>query len=167
MKNVLTVCLLVITIMGLVTFSLFICEEAMQTVMFGTWAAQDAGDWNTVKKGIDLNRRINRGMDTINNCAGWIQPLSWYAYGSYADSMDYYILALEKKVIAHAPELFEGHEIKFLAIHAEVQQNKQVKLSNGRYFTYQSLPAPSLPVEITGKIHVIEDKIFIAQTNDY
>ena len=42
---------------------------------------------------------------------GWIQPLAFLSYQSYARSADYYTRALDTKVLAHAPELYVGSNI--------------------------------------------------------
>jgi len=103
----------ILAIMGLVTFSLFIHEEAFQTAMFGTWPAQDAGDWKLVKRGTELMSGINGNMKRINNICGWIQPLSWFAYDNYGQAADFYVKGLRAKVFAHQPELFDGEEVEF------------------------------------------------------
>jgi len=100
-----------LTIAGLVTFSMFICEEAFQTAMFGTWPAQDAKDWRLIKKGLVIMQAANNTMKTINYIFGYIQPLAFFAYRSYGISGDYYIEALQSKVMANAPELFVGENI--------------------------------------------------------
>lgn len=99
--------------MGLVTFSLFILEESFQTVMFGSWAAQDAQDWPLVYEAAERMDKIVRTLETMNRWAGWIQPFAWVAYGSYAESAGYYTKALRAKVFAHSPELFEGERVEF------------------------------------------------------
>jgi hypothetical protein len=100
-----------ISITGLVTFSLFIHEEAIQTTMFGTWPAQDAGRWDVVKEGVGIMEGINRSMRIINYVGGWIQPLAFISYGNYAKATDYYTKALKAKTMAHAPQLFIGENV--------------------------------------------------------
>lgn len=102
-----------ITIAGVVTLSLFMLEEAFQTAMFGTWAAQDAQQWQVVKTGADIMTGQARTLRTVNNLFGWIQPLAWFSYHAYADSADLYVDALRSKTFAHAPELFVGEPIDF------------------------------------------------------
>jgi len=116
----------VLGLMGLVTFAEFIIEESFQTVMFGTWAAQDAGDWPTVKAGIDLMQRIERLQHYANYSIGWLQPLAFLSYQSYAQSERYYIRALRAKCFAHAPRLFIGEEIalEFTGFSVITQENE-------------------------------------------
>jgi len=110
-RTILTSLAIYISFTGLVTFSLFILEESIQTAMFGTWPAQDAGDWYTVKFGIERIKEANTTLKTVNYCFGWIQPLAFIAYRAYGRSTDAYIAGAEAKLFAHAPTLFDGDEI--------------------------------------------------------
>ena len=99
---------------GLVSFSLFILEESMQTAMFGIWPAQDAKDWQTVKAGADFIRTTNRTMTFINWAVGWIQPLSFVSYRTYSKAADIYVQGVHAKTFANAPELFAGERVSLL-----------------------------------------------------
>jgi len=125
LKNFFKVLFAYLTIAGIVTFSLFICEEAFQTAMFGTWPAQDARDWVTVKRGIRVMVAANNTMKLINYSVGYIQPLAFFAYRAYGRSADYYVDALTSKVMANAPELFKGDKITL------VVKNKSYDIKNG------------------------------------
>ena len=114
LKLILTVLMLYITVAGLATFSLFILEESFQTVMFGTWPAQDAKRWDIVKTGTDLMRTTTRTMRILNYAAGWIQPIAFISYRSYALSADYYVSALTAKVFANAPHLYKDQNVDFI-----------------------------------------------------
>jgi len=116
----LSVLALYLSASGLVTFSLFIIEESIQTAMFGTWQASDAGDWWTVKFAADRISDANRLLRMINIAGGWIQPLSFLAYRSYGRATEAYLAALEAKLLAKAPELFVGRivTVSFTALEA-------------------------------------------------
>ncbi|HEC66845.1 MAG TPA: hypothetical protein ENI23_16340 [bacterium] len=132
-KTFLTVFYAYLGICGLIVFSLFIEEEAIQTTMFGTWPAQDAKNWGLVLKGSDLMKRINKTLKITNYSFGWIQPLAFVSYRSYGQATDYYIEALEHKVLAHAPEAFVGREITFEFVPKQIIQDADgIKLINGR-----------------------------------
>jgi len=98
---------------GLVTFSLFICEEAIQTTMFGSWPASDAGQWGVVEYGCAQMEAICSGMETINAAAGWINPLAWYSYDKYAEATRYYVRAKRAEAFARAPEVYDGKVVEF------------------------------------------------------
>lgn len=104
----------ILSIIGLVTFSLFILEESLQSIMFATWAAKDAKRWDLVLYGLDTSKKINRTIKIVNHLFGWIQPLSFLAYRSYAKATDIYIESATSEVLARQPELFVGREIELL-----------------------------------------------------
>ncbi|MBU2346681.1 MAG: hypothetical protein KJ888_21020 [Gammaproteobacteria bacterium] len=112
-KRILQTMAILLSIQGLITFSLFICEEALQTTTFGTWPAQDAGDWSLVLDGVDLLENINFGMKIINYSVGWIQPLAFFSYRSYSKATDYYIKGLKAKAFARAPQVFNSRKVEF------------------------------------------------------
>lgn len=105
-----------LAICGLVTFSLFIMEEAFQTTMFGTWPAQDAGDWILVKQDIEVMEFINERMKTTNKYFGWVQPFGWLAYDSYGKAGDQYIKGVKAKAMAHQPDVFENEIVEVTLI---------------------------------------------------
>lgn len=124
---------LYLSIAGLVTFSLFILEESFQTIMFGTWPAQDAQRWDVVLKGTDLMEKTIYTMKIVNYSCGWIQPLAFVSYRSYAKSGDYYVEGLRTKILAHQPELLIGRKIKVKFHIKQIKKlNEKFILSNGR-----------------------------------
>lgn len=127
-KAILWILSIYISIAGLVTFSLFISEEAFQTTMFGTWPAKDAQRWDIVKSGVNLMGKINTQSKIINYGAGWIQPLAFMSYRAYSKSADYYIESLSAEILAHSPELFLGERVKF-----EFTPRELSFTDNGRY----------------------------------
>jgi hypothetical protein len=112
-RLILTSLAVYISVTGLVTFSLFILEESIQTAQFGTWPAQDAGDWITVKFGVERMKEANRALKIMNYSIGWIQPLAFIAYRAYGRSSDAYIAGCEAKLFAHAPEVYDGEVTTF------------------------------------------------------
>jgi len=124
---------LYLSIAGLVTFSLFILEEGFQTIMFGTWPAQDAQRWDVVLKGTDLMENTVSTMKIVNYSCGWIQPLAFISYRAYAKSGDYYVEGLRTKILAHQPELLIGRKIKVkFHIKQITKLGNKFILSNGR-----------------------------------
>ena len=77
-------------------------------------------------------RNINRTLKIINYSFGWIQPLGFLSYRAYGQAADYYVTALEHKVLAHAPEEFVGREIEFVFVpHKIIQDKDGIKLIHG------------------------------------
>ena len=112
-KTFLSVMAIYLSLTGIVTFSLFISYEAMKTAMFGTWPAQEAGDWDAVLQGTDVMREATTIMRWMNNGLGWIQPLSFMSYRSLVHAAEVHTLSLEARAFAHAPELFNGRLVTF------------------------------------------------------
>ena len=122
-----------LSIAGLVTFSLFMLEESYQTVMFGTWPAQDAQRWDIVLDGTDLMEKMLQTMKVVNYSCGWIQPLAFISYRAYEQSGRYYIKSLRAKVLAHEPELMVGKEIEIVFHIKQIKKyGDKFLLSNGR-----------------------------------
>jgi hypothetical protein len=112
LKRWLTTAAMIITVQGMITFSLFIFEESLQVIMFGTWPAKNAKQWDIVLEGSDMMASTNIGMKVINYTIGWFQPLAFFSYRAYGKSTDYYIKSLRAEVFANAPELLVGREVE-------------------------------------------------------
>ena len=160
-KNALQLALAIVTILGLITFSLFILEEAFQTIMFGTWPAQDAQDWDTVLAGTDLMETTVTTLNIINYACGWLQPLAFIAYRSYGKAARFYIQGLRSKVFAMSPESFNGRVHTFIF---RPQQIVNGDLVNNRITVQTTIPNPALiPYRICAKITAIQNRIIIRQ----
>ena len=104
---------------GVVSFTMFIYEEGIQTAMFSTWASKDAGDWQTVKMGYETMDEINEQMKLFNAIVGWTQPFAYKSYGAYARSAEVYIRAKRAEVLSRAPSLFIDEDVEFdMIIHS-------------------------------------------------
>ena len=153
-----------ITVAGLVTFSLFILEESFQTVMFGTWPAQDARDWHLVKEGTDLMEDINGTIQTVNHAVGWIQPLAFMAYSAYHDAADYYVKGLRAKVMAKDPGAFDG-----VRVNVNFKAKETVTINGQRYAKSGRIHVPiddtsdwQRPMKVDGYIRLHSDgKVFL------
>lgn len=163
LKRIFQGIMIYLSIAGLVTFSMFILEEAFQTTMFGTWPAQDARDWQLVAEGCELMESINGTLKIVNWTAGWVQPLAFLAYGSYAKSADYYIRALRAKAFANAPQAFDGDFMRFNF------QPQSVKRINGQAYAING--AVHVPIaegidwqgvrEVAGVVTVVDNLVMI------
>lgn len=113
---------LYLALAGLITFNLFILEEAFQTCMFGSWPAVDVGEWQLVKKNLDTMEKLHSTLITMNTFGGWINPFAYISYNSYADAEQQYMKGLKAKVFANAPEIFEGEYMRFFFYPQEWEQ---------------------------------------------
>lgn len=154
----------VITIMGIVTFSLFILEESFQTVMFGTWPAQDAQRWDLVKEGVEHMERIETTIKWVNRSIGWIQPLAFVSYREYAKASDFYGRALKAKALAHAPELFDGESIDIVipagTPHESTPDGYLARVGS----VYVSVDRVDLTSrKISGVLHIVDGKTILKE----
>lgn len=129
--------------------TLFIFEEAIQVVTFGTWPAQYSKDWDLVMEGCDTIESINRSMKIVNYSVGWLQPFAFFSYRAYGRATDYYVEALRRKVFVNSPECFLGRKVEFVFVPARIEPVESgVKLISGKVFVL----ADSVPE--TGKVLV-------------
>ncbi len=166
-KVFLSILAVYISATGLVTFSLFITEESIQTAMFGTWQAISANDWNAAKHGYDCIRAANRLLKSVNNCLGWIQPLSFLAYRSYGNSTDAYIHGLEARIFANAPELFNGQQVTVSFVPQDVRETHDGFLHTNRRVSFLSKDKRPTGVscQVTGVISVNSNKVVITEAD--
>jgi hypothetical protein len=161
-KNFLMVSMAVLTLIGVVTFSMFILEESLQTIMFGTWAAQDAKNWEHVQRGADAMRVTNRVLKIVTYGFGWVNPFAFISYKHYSKATDYYIGSLESKILAQAPHLMAGRKVTM-----EFRPKSADKLENGGYvlragrFSMYSETADLSPRPVTGMLEVVNGRLFI------
>lgn len=147
---------------GLVTFPLFIMEEAQQTVMFGTWQAIDSGDWETVYKGQVLGSNINKTMVFVNKWFGWIHPLSYASYNAYGKASDYYWTSLKYKIIKNEPRLFDGEVIKDKSVipdRFEFKDNKIFAVKANMFFEVPS--AEIKEYTVSGSLKVCGNSFYV------
>jgi len=93
------------SLLGFFTFPLFITEESIQVVQFGTWAAKTAKDWDFMASGCEKMRDIAADLDYINQFGGWLNPFSYRAYSHFASSTKYYAAACDKQVVAKQQQI--------------------------------------------------------------
>lgn len=165
-RVILSVLAVYISATGLVTFSLFITEESIQTSMFGTWQAISANDWSAAMLGYDCIRSANGLLKTVNNSLGWIQPLSFLAYRSYGNATDAYVRGLEARIFANAPELFENRTVTVSFVPREVHETSDgfVHVNRRIAFVSKQKRPSGAPIEITGVVSLQGGKVLIAET---
>ena len=162
-SNTLKIIFLYITFCGLVMFPCFIHEEAIQTTIFGTWPAKSSKDWNLVLTGCDTISKINLSLKIINYSVGWIQPLAFLSYKSFARGTDYYIKALKTEIFAKAPEAFDGRYVEFMFTPQKIiQENGQVILINRKIrVVVDEMPSGIKKMEVKGVIRVVGEIIYV------
>lgn len=162
-SNIGKIITVVLTVWGLIGFTLFILEESFQTIMFGTWPAQDAQAWDHVLVGVDLmeyNHRISRG---VLYSIGWLNPLAFISYREYLKSEAYYIQSLKLKTLAHAPEAFVGRRVTFTFTADQVyrEQKGSRLVSRGVTVLIDRDVELGSKVEVSGQVNNINGVITI------
>lgn len=156
--------MLYLTIAGMITFSLFILEEAFQTTMFGTWPAQDAGRWDIVKQGCNTMDGIILTMNIVNYSVGWFQPLAFISYRAYAKSAKLYVRGLRSKAIQNAPSLFLGNDIDMEFEVKSIQTiEKGFLIRSGRFAVIRKQRPKDRVLNVSGKISLNNNQIVIQE----
>ncbi len=162
LKAFFSVAAIILSILGVITFSLFIFEEATQVATFGTWPAQYAQDWELVMKGADTIESINRAMKRLNYAVGWIQPFSFFSYQAYGKATDYYVASLRKRAFAAAPECFVGRKVEFVFVPDEIQtEGSKIRLVNGNIAVITDSIPETKKVQVSGLVEQDGDLIVI------
>lgn len=153
---------LILTLLGFITFSLFILEESMQLLVFANFPAVDSQNWSRVKSNNDVMRKLNHGLFWINTTLGRLQPLSYYAYKGWSTATEHYLETLDSIAFAHMPEIFEGRVMTFYFSPKKIQRGPNgYMLINGKVVV-QMAELPDMPFLVKGKV-VLKDKKVIIQ----
>lgn len=164
-KTFLSILAIYLSLTGIITFSLFISYESMKTAMFGTWPAQEAGDWEAVLAGTDVMREAATIMKWMNNGLGWAQPFSYVSYRSLVHAAESHIRGLEARAFAHAPELFDQREMTFAFIPETVRQDPQGYAHSTSKITVISAikHSPGVRMRITGRVAVQDNRVIVRE----
>lgn len=162
LKKILTVTALILSILGVVTFTMFILEEAIQMATFGTWPAKNVRDYSMVLRGCDTIRAINSTLKTINTWLGWMQPLAFVSYRKFAEATDYYADALEAEILANAPEVLEGRIITFTFKPETIRRTEEhITIAGGKIHIKAPHIPPGSEFRIKGKVEVVGTQVMI------
>lgn len=164
-KVFLSILAVYISATGLITFSLFITEESIQTAMFGTWQAIEGKDWETVKFGCERIKDATSLLKSLNYSIGWIQPFSFVAYRSYGQATDAYIQGLEARIFANAPELYDGKAVTFAFTPISVANGPEgyVHTSGKIAFISPTEHSRGMRKRVTGMVSVAGERIIVRE----
>jgi hypothetical protein len=105
---------------------------------------------------------INHTMKVINYSVGWIQPLAFFPYRSFAKATDYYVKSLKRKAFAHSPESFVGRKVEFMfTIRSVKNEGEHVKLTNGRICILSGFLPKTRKVIVSGIVERKGDLLII------
>ena len=101
-------------------------------------------------------------MKIVLYSVGWLQPLAFLSYRSYAKSTDFYIKSLKAKAFARAPEAFHGKTVEFNFTPTRVMKEPGViKLINRNIIVLVDKEPRYMRLHIKGKVRVEGRIIFI------
>jgi len=107
----LKIAVLYLSIVGIISGSCFIIEEAIQTAIFANFSATDTHRYDLVLKNINQIETINKRLRLINSILMVIQPIAWFGYESFCSSTDLYVETLEAEIMAFEPDLLIGRDV--------------------------------------------------------
>lgn len=97
-KRVKEILVIAFSVYTIISFMCFICEEAMQTAMFASFAFSEAEDWYGLQSHIVLMKSIHKTSEFMINSCGWIAFISYPAYRTYLRANEGYIKAAESRL---------------------------------------------------------------------
>jgi endonuclease YncB( thermonuclease family) len=89
-----------IAVMSTVTFIEFLYEEAMQTVGMGVWVAISNKNWTQAREALANARALNQHATDVYNYFGWMSPMSWDVFRTYATATKNQLDSYEKTINA-------------------------------------------------------------------
>ena len=149
---------------GLITFSMFILEESLQSVTFGIWPAKNAKAWANVKRGLDLMENINTTLKIVNYSVGWVQPLAFISYRAYSEASDSFIESSIVEVLANEPELYLNRKVRieFIPRSIESLEDGSFLATNGRLNARRpERPTIGQVIRVEGILRKIDGKLVI------
>lgn len=102
---------LYIAVAGIVGFSIFIHEEAIQLLSFANFSASDTRQYHLLKDNLDHMKEINESLRWLNNHFMWMVPPQLLGYRHYANATDAYIRTLTAEVLRHDPAALVGERV--------------------------------------------------------
>ena len=141
-----------IAFIGIFGFSLFICEEGSQVIMWSNFSALDANRYDLVKINYEAIEKTNETFDLINKYFMWCNPFQQWGYEAYSVAMTNYTNTMKAMCIARAPSLYIGDKvtIRFKYTRAITLESGKFKLINSRLSVITTQMPAKNPAQYTG-----------------
>jgi len=97
-KKILWILSLLVAYAGLIGFTCFIFEEAVQLQTFAAFIYTNSEDWQGLSEHIEIMKKTHSFASVWIKGFGWGNPIMWPAFLFYLESNEAYIKALERKV---------------------------------------------------------------------
>lgn len=159
-KSILNTILAYLTLVGVISFSLFIGQEACQMTSFGNFSASDTRRYDLMKQNLSTMSNILSGMVWINKPLVILNPFQYWAYESYIKATRNYIETLEAEIFANEPGLFSGEQVSSLFTYQSYQpaKNGLYVAINKRVKVILSEPPESRSIQVAGTARPDPDK---------
>jgi len=141
-----------IAFIGIFGFSLFICEEGSQVIMWANFSSMDANRYDLVKINYEAIEKTNGTFDLINKYFMWCNPWQQWGYEAYSVAMTNYTNTMKAICIARDPSLYINTQvtIRFEYKRAQVLSDGNHKLINSRLSVITDTMPTKNPSEYTG-----------------
>jgi len=170
-KTVLNGVLAYLTIIGVISFSLFLFEESAQMLSFANFSASDTKRYDLMKTNLNIMSDIMDTAESMNRLLYILNPFQHKAYSAYVLATRAYISTLEGEILANAPELYINEKISMTFkpdSYSAAQNNLFIAENRSIKVILKQAPA-SKTIQVTGMAQADPDKkdgiIIINQEN--
>ena len=147
---------LYLSIIGLISFSCFICQEAIQIVTFANFSCSDTRRYDLLKKNIEKIAEINDHLRALNAVLLIMQPFQYIAYSDYCNGTQSYIETLQAEVLANDPGLYAGEQISIDFYYKSlISDQRGFVIKSGKLLCILATKPQGNPVRITGVVRRI------------
>ena len=153
---------LYLSLIGLLSFSLFIMEEACQSLQFANFSCSDTRRYDLMKLNIERIETINNHIKILNRYLMWLQPIQWWGYYDYSKNLDLYVKSLQAEILANDPGLYVDQQVSIWFYYKSISKYQDlIKLSAGKMFYLTDTQPDKNPIHITGIIKKINNGYLI------
>jgi len=100
------VALLVIGVVGSITFGQFLLEEAIQQTTWGCFAFEGARDYVSLLECGALIESISETLSWTNRVVGWLNPFTFLGYRAYTLAAEMYVKAIRTKACVNITDRY-------------------------------------------------------------
>jgi len=159
-KTVLNGVLAYLTIIGVISFSLFLFEESAQMLSFANFSASDTKRYDLMKTNLNIMSDIMDTAESMNRLLYILNPFQHKAYKAYVLATRAYISTLEGEILANAPELYINEKISMAFkpdSYSAAQNNLFIAENRSIKVILRQAPA-SKTIQVTGMAQADPDK---------
>ena len=142
------------TIVGTVSFSAFICEEACQVITFANFSVKQSSRYDLLEENLQTITKINNILDMLVTYFLWLNPFAYTSYGLYVEATEAYVKTMRAEGIAKAPSLYVGKHVELCLRWTCIKTlpSGKFKVTAGRYSFITTERPESLFVTVSGML---------------